>query len=413
MPPLEHEKPTLAIFNLSWEGHHPRYVRWILESDLARNFHIVLAAHADLIAHAELAACAVPFDSIAIPFTPDDTTLFSSSSSVDLARREYRVRAKYKSAMQQIERVRRVDLALVPFLDDCINAIAVAGSPFNSVPWLGLTMRTQFHFSKVGIDAPPPRFAAARKTLFKMLLRQRTFKTLLTIDPTLIDYATRLPSRGLKKLAYVPDPCEFHVLPPRTEARTKLNIPEDAKVVLVYGALTERKGVFTLLQAAADPACPRRLHVLLAGKQYADMVAFLGGPVGEVLREQARIHTLPGYVPSTMESTLLAASDCMWLAYKEFYMMSSVFVLAARHGLPIVTSGQGVVGHLSREHKLGLQVDADSVPSVLTALQQVCDDASPVASRSGGPSAFAAHGVTEFQRVFSVAARNALADGVG
>lgn len=401
-------KPTLAIFNMAGEGHHPRYIRWILESPLSRDFEFVVLGSPLLFVHSELLECQVPFEAVPIDLTDQEAVLFRQTSTSALLRREFYVRSKYQKALNDLTRTRRVDVALVPFVDDCMNAIAIAGSPFGSVPWVGLTMRLQFHFNRVGVIAPAPRFAPLRKALYHAFLRARSLSSLLTIDPTLIDYAVAFEPATLNKLAYVPDPCEPYELPSRSEAREALNIPAEATLVLAYGALTERKGLFELLTAAAHPDCPQRVHVLLAGKQYQDVQDFLAGPVGDTLRAQGRLHVIPGYIPSSLESTLLAAADWMWVAYKDFYMMSSVLVMAARHSVPVIASTQGVVGYLGRKHRLGTEADANSIPSVLAALQRAQHDPSLSDVADRGRIAFADHSVAVFQQRFTDAIEKAL-----
>ena len=401
---------TIGIFEISDDGHHPRYLRWILESPLKDSFEFVIAGPTGLLTHSEMTECRTPFQSIPIVVNDQEKKLMKDFSFLGLARREFVVRQIYQRVFQQTQSDIPYDVIMIPYVDDCLNAISIAGSPFGSVPFLAINMHTQFHFSKVGVFAPVPKGALLREKIFNRFLLLKTLATLLTIDPSLMEYAADSKDPELRKLNYLPDPGVSYHLPSQDQARTALNIPQGVKVVLAYGALTERKGVFSLLEAAAHPNCPSSIHVLLAGKQGNDVAQFLEGPVGTKLREQGRLHVWPGYVPSEMESTLLVASNCMWVGYNGFHFMSSILVMAGMNGLPSITSEQGVVGYLERKHSLGIAVDPSSIPSTLAGLLKLHDstfDAAGAAAR--GREAFASHTVDGFGNALQAAVMKAVA----
>jgi glycosyltransferase involved in cell wall biosynthesis len=271
-------------------------------------------------------------------------------------------------------------------------------------------MRAQFHFSIMGVVAPRQRMTGIRRALFRRSLRDRNLKAVLTIDPTLVEYAQQHDAGLARKLVYVADPSERYDLPQRGEARAQLGIPSEAAVVLVYGAVSKRKGVCTLLEAAAQKSCPNRIHVILAGKQDSEIATFLEGPVASAVAREGRLHVLNGYVPSALESTLLAAADCIWVAYSGFYTMSSALVFAGINGLPAITSEEGVIGYLGRQNGLGVEVKANSVPSALAALQRLSAD--PLLGSAGerGRVAFASHTAKIFQKTIAGTVGRCLSD---
>ena len=135
-------------------------------------------------------------------------------------------------------------------------------------------MQTMFHYQDMAVIAPRQKFTAIRRFLFYRVLKQKSMIAVLTIDPTLAEFAGKRGAPSLRKVEYLPDPAAYHkVLPSKLEARLQLAIPHEARIVLLYGELSARKGVLLLLQALADAACSRQVHVLLAGR-YHELTRF-------------------------------------------------------------------------------------------------------------------------------------------
>src|SRR5258708_4900301 len=232
-------------------------------------------------------------------------------------------------------------------------------------------MRTQFHLPEMGVIASRKMGAGLRASLFRRLLKQPDLKELLTIDPTLIHYARHQQGAEFSKLQYLPDPSES--LPPlsKREARKSLGIPADCKAILVYGSLSERKGISHLIRAMNLPECPENVHVVVAGSQDEGVKALLGSPAAASLIAADRLHLVSGYIPTSRVAQLVYASDAMWIGYIDFFTMSGVLVLASRHGLPSITTHQGIVGYLSRMHACGVPVDPRSEESIIEVLRRI------------------------------------------
>jgi glycosyltransferase involved in cell wall biosynthesis len=120
------------------------------------------------------------------------------------------------------------------------------------------------------------------------------------------------------------------------------------------------------------------------------------------LRKENRLKVFNGYVSDADEARLLAATDWMWVGYREFYMMSGVLVLAARHGIPCLVSDSGVAGYLVKKHQCGLAVNADDRAEVLGALQEISRDTGMLKDKGArAMAAFIRSSIAEFQRVIS------------
>jgi glycosyltransferase involved in cell wall biosynthesis len=399
---------TILIPEISESGHHPGYVRHILESVNREASDVLVAGTRDLVLHSELDSVRHRFTPIEIELSKTEVDRLNDFSRLGLVRRQFCVRGIYARVWRDVARSRQVDMVVVPFVDDCLYAFALRGAPFGATPWVGISMRTQFHHPKVGVIANKRQGGGISSALFRRLLRQPSLKELLTIDPTLVHFARTLQGREFRKVQYLPDPSETFAPMSKSEARKSLGVPADCKLILVYGLLSERKGIFQLLEAMGLPQCPKDIHVVLAGSQDDGVRRFLETPAARSLIASNRLHMIQSYIPTSLVAQLIYASDAMWIGYIDFYTMSGVLVLAARHGLPAITSEQGLVGYLSRLHGCGMPVDPRSQESILHVLQRISrgdPDLAYVAENA--ISAFSAHSYSEFYRIFGNSVRAA------
>lgn len=395
---------NILIMDLSSEGHHPRYIRWILGTDACRCANVTVAGRRELLEHSELSSILAEFHGHAITLSARRIDILNSmQSATALVRRQCTVWRIYREAYAEINRKQRIDLVILPWADGCLDAIGLVGSPFGKTPWAGITLRPMFHFQKVGVQAPAVRLAPVREALFRRALREKHLAGLLTIDPTLVDFArSEFDVQEWNKLQFLPDPAVDHQLEPRAVARKALGIPLDAKVVLAYGALSERKGIGPLIEAAADPSCPSDIYIVLAGAQSPDVLPILKGAASASLRKQNRLHHIDGYQTDAGEARLLAASDCIWVGYRGFYLMSGVLLLAARHGLPCIVSNAGLGSFFMKKFDFGLTVDPEDKRTIVAALHQVSTNELALSLAGGrGRSAFSRHSVAEFQNEIS------------
>jgi hypothetical protein len=267
-------------------------------------------------------------------------------------------------------------------------------------------MRTMFHYAEMGIIAPKPRFAPFRRMLAHRILKQKSLTALLTIDPTLAEFAARQGNPLFRKIQYVPDPTIQHdALPSKAEARARLNVPRGARVILLYGSITVRKGASLLVEAAAAAECSHEIYVILAG-EYFGPEEFLTSEAIQSLKAQGRIQIFNNFVDEEHERLLLAAADCMWGGYIDFYGVSGVMALAGRHAIPMLASEYGLVGYFMKKYSLGVIIDPLSKSSIVTALNRLA--AEPeffIRAGKNGVPAYQRHEWIELQRLVTDAAK--------
>ncbi len=392
----------ILIIELSNSGHHPSYLRHILQSVLAGAEEVVVAGTPELLAHAELSSFQGLFTPLVIQLSRHEQAALLNFSPLGLIRRELRVRRIYARAWRHASSVGAVDTVILPFVDECVNALALLGAPFGHASWIGITMRTQFHLSRMGVIAPQPFAKSIREWLFRQMLRDRSLVKLLSIDPTLVEFAMRHDAPEFRKIHYLPDPSEVLPALSKEQARERLKIPKECKLILIYGALSERKGISQLIRALSRSDCPESVHLLLAGTSDDSVRSILeSGPATSLIASN-RLHIVSGYVPESRVAELVYSSDAVWIGYLDFYTMSNVLVMASRHMLPCITSRDGIIGYLSRTHGFGMSVDPRSEQSIVEVLQRIATgDASAAGAAATANAVFALHTYSEFYRIIS------------
>jgi glycosyltransferase involved in cell wall biosynthesis len=382
----------VLILELGAVGHHPSYVRMLLDSGLANKAEIILASRREMFEHPALRDCRTAFVKHQIELSADTEAKLKDFSSAGLLKSSWIIGNLYRKAFYSISRSTSVDFVIVPYADYCLVGLAAPREAFGGVPWITITMRTTFHYSQMGVVAPQSWLKTTiRRLLFYRLLKQKSLVSVLTIDPTLSEFAAHQRNRTLKKIEYFADPIKLHAeLPSRAQARRELGIPEDACVVLLYGEISYRKGVIALVDGAAQPACPEVVHVLIAGRK-AETIRLTENASFQNLFAQGRIHDVDGYLDDAQERCVLASADCMWVGYIDFYGVSGVMALAGRHSIPVLGTQDGLIGYLTRKHEIGMTINPMERSSVVAALKRLVDE--PEFFRRAG-----AHAAEVFER---------------
>jgi hypothetical protein len=255
-------------------------------------------------------------------------------------------------------------LVTVPYLDYISYAVGAFGSPFGRAPFSGIVMRPDFHWPEQGVVAPTPRQRRLKRWLFGRLLAQPRLQRLVSIDPSLRDWVAQHQPVGHQKLRYAADPADLQGDGDRAAARAHFGLDPQTTVVLLFGSIDLRKGVARLLDAAAGPAWPATVQLLLAGRQSPEVRALLAARAASL--PAGRVVQVDRYLDRQDEWLAFAAADLCWVAYEGFFGPSGVLAQCVQAGLPMIHQPQGLIGYqLARGgqpvqvpwlHTLGLSV---------------------------------------------------------
>jgi glycosyltransferase involved in cell wall biosynthesis len=253
-------------------------------------------------------------------------------------------------------------------LDPIEKALAICGSPFSETPFMGMIMRTWFHHRECGVKSPRTFREFLDETSLRRLLRLPTLRKILSNDELLPSYCTRHGWDPRNKLTYIPDYAPLGCRLSRDAARKQLGISPSAVVILAYGAMSPRKSLDLLLEAAAAVPCSE-LVVLIAGECDASAREQLRSATADGLRARGRLLEIAGFQDVAGEARAFGASDLVWVGYRSFYQMSGVLVQAAHANLPVLSTDAGMIGYYTAKCGLGMTADMEDLRAVTAALR--------------------------------------------
>jgi phosphatidylinositol alpha-1,6-mannosyltransferase len=157
--------------------------------------------------------------------------------------------------------------------------------------------------------------------------------------------------------------------PSRGEARQKLGVAAEAKLVVSVCRFVSRKGLDHLIEAVGGM---KDVQLVLIGDGHErDRLSALAKPFGERIRFVAE-------ATDTERDAWLAAADLFALPARDegtdVEGFGIVFLEAAAAGLPCVAGKSGGVGEAIVDGETGLLVDPTDVSSIRHAIQTLLDD---------------------------------------
>lgn len=358
------QQRNYVLFDLSLYGHHPVYIRhlityWQQKEFLERLTIVVLpdffTVHADVVALAD-SSC-IRFISITASETD---ALKNRSSGINRSLRNF----QEWHFFQRYARTLKADHCLMLYFDSCLLPLA-AGMSF-PCPFSGIYFRPTFHYStfypQSGAAQPlNARLQKWREQLsIKRALDHPKFKTLFSLDPLAVEGLRQLYPKA--DVIELPDPVSLrHSAQSEVAAlRQSLEIECDRKVLLLFGAITERKGIFQLLEAISllpSDVC-QHLCILLIGESNPTMQPKLRSRI-EILQQARPVQFVINfeYLDEALVPAYFHLADIILAPYQQHVGMSGILLQAAAARKPVLGSDYGLMGEITRRHQLGVAVD--------------------------------------------------------
>lgn len=143
----------------------------------------------------------------------------------------------------------------------------------------------------------------------------------------------------------------------KTEARQRLNVPLNGKIILFFGFIRQYKGLDILLKAMADERIRQEgIKLLVAGEFYEDEKPYLESIRENNLENSVLMHT--AFIPDSEVRYYLSAADCVVQPYRAA-TQSGVTPLAYHFEKPMIVTNVGGLPALVPHEKAGLVAEPE------------------------------------------------------
>ena len=392
----------ILIVEVSLSGHHPVYLEKIAEAHLKLGRTVTVLVSDQYLFHSVLVRLSNTYSKLfSIVTLRNDECAKIMKSKLGYVGQEIALWRSFKNVYRRVNAERSVDFVFLPYADYCLNAIGLLGSPFGDCAWSGICMRPAFHYKDFDVIAPSSKLLHIKRMLFNRVMRLSGLTRLFTIDDLLVGYILKRSPGLEKRLCYLPDPAASPNAYDMSSLRQHYGIPSDVKVVLVYGSIDRRKGIFELLDALESSPQLNEWHVLVVGQQAESVRDAFTSLRWSRLKQSIRIHEINKFVSDDVEHRVFALCDVVWVAYLGHYTMSGVIVRAGMYRKPVIACEEGLIGWYAKNKRVGVTTQRNSF-SIVSALILLSN--SGVASKMGnsGFAQFGSHSWSKCLELLSI-----------
>ncbi|MEB3280496.1 MAG: glycosyltransferase [Lyngbya sp.] len=358
----------LMLFDLSVKGHHPIYIQHLIQywhkNSLSGQLNVVVSRrffqeHRNVVDWAETHS---PSQVKFVGISPEEeAALNSRKSKIKRSLRnfqEWEIFCKYAEKLAASH-------ALIMYFDTCEFPLALGRR--SPCPFSGIYFRPTFHYPQELTNYSPTqqeRWQQWReKLLLSRILRHPKLQNLFCLDPFAIDHLNRFKTHV--KAIHLPDPVE-QIEPeklPSSLLKEQLGIDPERQIFLLFGALTQRKGIYQLLDAIASlsPELNQKICLLLVGE--SNIATSLDLKIARLCQEQpVQIIRRYEFISDEEIPAYFNLADVVLAPYQRHVGMSGILLLAAAAAKPVLSSNYGLMGEMVKRHQLGLTVDS-TIPS--------------------------------------------------
>ena len=255
----------------------------------------------------------------------------------------------------------------------------------------GILFRPSVHYGRLGPYAPTvaERVRDLRKEiLYRLMLRNGSVASVLSLDPFFPAYASERYLRG-DKVRSLADP--FHAASGTTQQPAS-RAHEGRTHFVLFGELTERKGLLVLLQALShlDAEAAGRMSVTIAGRIDPSLKPRAQALAVDATRQAPNLvlRIEDRRLPDAELDSLVRGCDVVLAPYQRFVGSSGVLIWAAKHRKPILTQNYGLLGHLVHRYGLGHTLDTRDPALLARGLAAIAARPDIATSDPSGTDAF-------------------------
>ncbi|MGA1132958.1 MAG: glycosyltransferase family 4 protein [Prochlorotrichaceae cyanobacterium] len=374
----------LLLFDLSIYGHHPGYIQYFLKywQQLGASgtvFVLVcnefLREHRDVVEYGQsLNADQIQFIAIS---DREEASLRPRSNGINRNLRNFQewfLLCRYAKRLQ-------VDHALVMYYDTYQYPLALRLNPVCSVS--GIYFRPTFHYATFAQHHSQNQNTRWERFILDRVLANPKLHALFSLDQFVVQYYAKEVKKLSHKLIHLADPVEIQTYtePDLRKIKTLLNIDPHRKLFLLFGALTERKGISKLLQSLwlLNPEDYQNIALAIVGEASPDQREKIETQIVSLCHKfPIQIYRNYQFVPEADVQAYFEVSDLILAPYQNHVGMSGILILAAAKQKPVISSNYGLMGEIIQRYQLGLAVDSTDPQSIAQGIQRYLNNQSQV-----------------------------------
>lgn len=366
----------IMLFELDVRGHHPGYVQHLVtywcQQELPGHLDVLVSPkfieqHANIV---DIASGCHKKNINFVAITKEEEAVLvdgallgdSFKGRIQRAFQEWELLSKYAVSLGTTH-------CLIMYLDTVLLRLGL-GAKF-PCHFSSIYFRPIFHYSNFPnyiISGRERLWHWRDKVCLSRLLKNPQLQTILCLDPFVVENINHFKSKA--KAVYLPDPVQIYndSEPQLEKLRKNLGIQSDRKVFLLFGVLSERKGIYQLLDAIRllPPALCEKLSLLLIGPLELSEKEQIQSRIAEIAQSlPIQIICSHDFISDREIQPYFQIADVILAPYQRHIGMSAILVRAAAAQTPVLSSDFGLMGEITRRYKLGLAVDS-TVPSEIT-----------------------------------------------
>lgn len=155
---------------------------------------------------------------------------------------------------------------------------------------------------------------------------------------------------------------------PRAEARRKLGLPEEARVLLFFGLIRDYKGLDLLIEAFGK--LDERYHLVIAGEPYGDFGEYK--QLIEASPQRGHIHLHTRFIADVEVPSFFCAADAVVLPYRSA-TQSGITAIAYHFGVPVIATDVGGLKEALNDGRTGILVPEVSASAIAAGVKEFFD----------------------------------------
>ncbi|HQV39372.1 MAG: glycosyltransferase [Flavobacteriales bacterium] len=178
------------------------------------------------------------------------------------------------------------------------------------------------------------------------------------------DLRTLCPSANVKLMPH-PLYDHFGAPLPQGEARRKLGLPVEARVLLFFGLIRDYKGLDLLIEAFGK--LDERYHLVVAGEPYGDFGEYKR--LIEASPKRGHIHLHARFIAEGEVPAFFSAADAVVLPYRSA-TQSGITAIAYHFGVPVIATDVGGLKEALYDGRAGIVVPEVSASAIAAGVKE-------------------------------------------